>query len=233
MNFFKDRHYLERDFPCLRAAAFRPFTLLEFGCGVGNAFIPLLPRLPKLRVVAFDLSSTAIDLIQAHPACQAPRVNAFVADPTVSAFPPPALASDPVCTGTGADAVLMLFMLSAMEPATHRRVFHWAAQLLRPGGRLLFRDYGDNDEAMLRFKKGHKVAPRLYVRGDGTMAYFFTPQELVAHAAAVGLQVQQATFLHRKYTNRAQGKSMSRIFTHAVLVKPSARAGAGDARGKH
>jgi tRNAThr (cytosine32-N3)-methyltransferase len=47
-HFFKDRAWLERDFPVLLRAAAEPTTLLEFGCGVGNAFFPLLQRLPHL-----------------------------------------------------------------------------------------------------------------------------------------------------------------------------------------
>ena len=46
--------------------------------------------------------------------------------------------------------------------------------MLKPGGMILFRDYGLYDHAMLRFSKGHKISDQFYVRQDGTRAYYFS-----------------------------------------------------------
>ena len=116
--------------------------------------------------------------------------------------------------------MLMLFMLSAMAPEVHAVCFKWAATLLKPGGRLLFRDYAAGDAAQRRFKAGNQVQGRLFVRKDGTLSYFFTHSELEALAEGAGLQTHSLRRVERQVTNRAEGNTMHRVFTTAEFVKP-------------
>lgn len=212
-RFFKERHYLERDFPSLLEAASRPISLLEIGCGTGAAFFPLLASLPRLTVTACDLSKHAIANIRSNPLYSSTgRVCAFVHDAAEGDLllacqrehelagvqrlqqdgVGDSLEGKQAVDACGRfDCVLLLFMLSAMPPEAHAPILADAARCLKPGGLLLVRDYGWLDEAQLRFPKGSKLDPegRLCVRGDGTLAYYFQPVELAAHAAQAGLEV--------------------------------------------
>ena len=71
------------------------------------------------------------------------------------------------------------FTISRMQAVVQNLV-----RFLKPGGVILFRDYGRYDLAQLRFKKGKCLGDSFYVRGDGTLVYFFTEGELV-HMYAV------------------------------------------------
>ena len=151
-NFFKDRHYLREAFPELAVAGAR--SLLDCGCGVGNALLPLLESSPELRVFACDISSTAITLLKADATfaalAAAGRCDAFVRDATADELPPPVQAQP-------ADCALMLFVLSAIAPDKMLAAVRFAAAGLRPGGTFLFRDYGRYDHAQIRFGKGAKL----------------------------------------------------------------------------
>ena len=98
------------------------------------------------------------------------------------------------------------------------------AGALKPGGVLLFRDYCDGDLAQQRFKPSARLSDECeeYVRHDGTLSYFFTAEEMTAHAESVGLRIQGAgpQVVAKEVVNRKQRKEMDRRWLQLVLRRP-------------
>ncbi|KAF4671478.1 hypothetical protein FOL47_001530 [Perkinsus chesapeaki] len=231
-NFFKDRHYLVTEFgEVARSDAFIDSEdaghLVEIGCGVGNAIVPLAEACPKLTVLATDCSSVAIDLLDERLRSEDPkvaeRVSTRVVDATSSSFPPEDM------EGT-ANFVLLLFCMSAISEAHYGRVIEGCKRILKPGGIVLFRDYGKYDLAQLRFSKDKgraATASRLpgeedfYVRQDGTRAKFFTEESLADMWESSGGFERVELITHRRCViNRKQGKEMKRVWIQAKWKKP-------------
>ncbi|KAL6958294.1 hypothetical protein U1Q18_043604 [Sarracenia purpurea var. burkii] len=88
------------------------------------------------------------------------------------------------CLG-GFDFVTLIFTLSAVPLQRMPTAVAECFSVLKPGGLLLFRDYGLYDMTMLRFEPDKKVGFREYRRSDGTRSYFFcldTVRDLFVHA---------------------------------------------------
>jgi methyltransferase-like protein 6 len=150
-NFFKDRHYFQKAWP----NEFRPRsssseiqqkTLVEIGCGVGNALLPFLEdEAYEWTVYGLDLSRVAIDWLKQDErflkAAQNHRAMAYVLDisssATSSSAPPtsddfsdttcePSLKANSILTTAEsvipkpcrqvADVTALVFCLSAIAP---------------------------------------------------------------------------------------------------------------------
>ncbi|KAF6115000.1 methyltransferase like 8 [Phyllostomus discolor] len=158
-------------FPGSRAT----FRILEVGCGAGNSVFPILNTLqnaPESFLYCCDFASGAVELVKSHPSYRAAQCCAFVRDVCDDRVPYP-------FPDGALDVVLLVFVLSSVHPDRMQGVVNQLSKLLKPGGMLLFRDYGRYDKTQLRFKKGHCLSENFYVRGDGTRAYFFTKGLLI------------------------------------------------------
>ena len=175
-NFFKDRKWLQLEFPILSQltkADAGPVTLLEVGAGAGNTAFPVLRANlnPHLMLHACDFSSKAVELMQADEAYDTNHMQASVWDVSGESLPKG-------LTEASVDVVLLVFIFSALSPAQWEQAVRNVWTLLKPGGEVCFRDYGKGDLTQVRFKKGRLLEENFYIRGDGTRVYFFEEEEL-------------------------------------------------------
>lgn len=196
-NFFKNRKWLFQEFPVLASATAkppdgerRPITILEIGAGAGNTAFPILAanQNPDFKLHALDFSSSAVEVMRKDPAYDekvmqadvwdlggAPEADADSADTSKAPLRP---SIPPNIEPGSIDVAVLVFTLSALAPDQWAQALLNVWTVLKPGGEVLFRDYGRGDLAQVRFKKGRWLAENFYVRGDGTRVYFFDEDEL-------------------------------------------------------
>ncbi|KAG2072463.1 methyltransferase [Suillus decipiens] len=179
-NFFRNRKWLHLEFPELLAAA-EPnagdVTICEIGCGAGNAAFPLLTanQNPNLIIRAYDYSTHAVKLVQTNALYNSPpvgKIEAAVWDLSSLDTLPPGVEPETV------DIIVLVFVLSALHPDEWGKAVANIHKMLKPGGLVLFRDYGRHDLTQLRFKSGRLLEDNFYIRGDKTRVYFFELDEL-------------------------------------------------------
>ncbi|ETN58625.1 hypothetical protein AND_009791 [Anopheles darlingi] len=230
-RFFKDRHWTTREFTELLSARCPAVvdddpletdgqppnttkTLLEIGCGVGNLIFPLIEEGHRnFFIYACDLSPRAVELVRKHNLYDDRYMSAFACDIT----------TDEVfgtLTEHSLDIATLIFVLSAIHPDKFRVTLSNIYRLMKPGGVVLFRDYGRYDMAQLRFKPGHKIADNFYMRQDGTRSYYFAEDEVSALFRDVGFEVLVNSYIHRRTINPKENIDVPRIFVQGKFRKP-------------
>uniref|UniRef100_A0A183SCZ9 18S rRNA aminocarboxypropyltransferase n=1 Tax=Schistocephalus solidus TaxID=70667 RepID=A0A183SCZ9_SCHSO len=224
--------------------------ILEVGCGVGNFIFPLLENmnsglqfdsavqpptestkdLKSAIFYACDISPKAVAMVKRHTLFSADRASAFVCDISAEGAlsvaladaPKPALLDQPSPLHSGFHLATLIFVLSAINPDAMHICLQNISDVLRPGGKLLLRDYGLYDHSQLRFGRGSRLLEDkpFYHRQDGTFTYFFSVEELTAMLTNAGLTVLKCSYIHRKTENRAIDLCVKRIFIQAIAEKP-------------
>ncbi|KAK9332481.1 S-adenosyl-L-methionine-dependent methyltransferase [Lipomyces starkeyi] len=232
-NFFKDRKWLQLEFPSIYAKATAkdsgPKTILEVGCGAGNTMFPILAanKNAELKIVGADFSHRAVELVRESPEFDPAHIAADVWDLADESGRLPAGLEE-----HSVDFVILIFVFSALAPEQWDTAIRNIDRLLKPGGEVLFRDYGRYDMAQLRFKGGRLLQDSFYVRGDGTRVYFFTEDELRKIFDNYFVVDKMGTD-RRLLVNRKRKLKMYRIWLQARFIKrASLDDGAGPSTGK-
>lgn len=222
-SFFKDRKWLSIEFPELftpkDTSSSTSFTLAELGCGAGNTVFPFLQEMhlqnrKNVFAYACDYSSVAVNVVKSSPHYDESRMKALVYDLTSPDLP------QGVEEGS-VDICTCIFVLSAISPKDWRQAAKNLYRMLKPGGLVLFRDYGRYDLAQLRMKKDRLLDDNFYRRGDGTRVYFFTNQELEQDIfGACGFEVVQNDSDKRLLVNRKEQLQMYRCWQQGKFRKP-------------
>ncbi|KAJ0260233.1 S-adenosyl-L-methionine-dependent methyltransferases superfamily protein [Hirschfeldia incana] len=209
-RFFKDRHYLRKEWNSYFSASGEK-VILEVGCGAGNTIFPLIATYPHIFVYACDFSPRAVDLVKAHEEYTETRVCAFASDLTGDDL-------DKHISPSSVDLVTMIFVLSAVSPEKMPFVLQNIKRVLKPNGCILFRDYAVGDLAQERFSgKDQKISDNFYVRGDGTRAFYFSNEFLETLFAEEGFEVEEIGVCCKQVENRSRELVMNRRWVQATF----------------
>ena len=233
-GFFKDRHWLGGEHAWLRGGRWR---VGELGCGAGATVVPLLEKGLVSEFVGVDVASSAVEMLKGKVrerleelvvrngvrmrlgVADAAAVGGVDAPPVVFDFAPTgSLLEDE--DGLNVDVCFIVFVASALRPERMGDLVRNAWRWLRPGGRLVFRDYAWGDLAQRRMAPHQRLGRGLYTRQDGTLSFFFTTAGVVRLLKDAGFEVAFCEEVERKVENRAEGKVMRRLFVSAEGVKP-------------
>jgi len=230
-KFFKDRNWLFTEFPELLAQApgnseetnnakgdfpghGASLRIFEVGCGAGNTIFPLMKAKVEESFFMYgcDYAPSAVEVVKNSPNYDTKRCHAFVHDITSTEdYPMPE---------ESLDIIIMIFVLSALDFNNMKRAVEKLSKLLKPGGLFLFRDYGRYDMAQLRFKGHRCISKNFYTRGDGTLVYFLTQEEVKDIFTSAGLVEEQNLVDRRLQVNRAKQVKMYRVWIQGKYRKP-------------
>ncbi|KAJ4969324.1 hypothetical protein NE237_016025 [Protea cynaroides] len=126
---------------------------------------------------------------------------------------------DQCCTGV-LDFVTLIFTLSSLPFQKMPTALEECISVLKPGGLLLFRDYGLYDMTMLRFPLEQRVGFREYMRSDGTLSCFFCLDTVRDLFVGAGFIVHELEYCCIKSVNRRNEKQMRRVWVHGKFQKP-------------
>jgi SAM-dependent methyltransferase len=170
--------------------------VLELGCGDGKTLAAMQGR--GWDVTAIDISPEALRLSRS---AQGTGVSLLLADARHLPF-----------KGESFDAVFAFHVTGHVLQAGRELIAREVGRVLRPGGRLFFREFGAED---MRAGRGEEVEPGTFRRGSGVITHYFTEEEaagLFCHLTALSLQT-------RGWKMKVNGEDFWRCEVEAVFFK--------------
>ena len=168
--------------------------VLELGCGDGKT-LSIMPA--SWRITAVDISMQALLLARRAR----PDAGLLLAD--VCRLP---LQSD------GFDAVFAFHVAGHLFLDQRLALAKEAAQVLRPGGRLFFRDFSRED---MRMGQGEEVEEATFRRGSGIITHYFSEGEVAAMFSGLEMDLIRT----QRWSMRIRGEKLLRSEVEAALVK--------------
>uniref|UniRef100_A0A3Q7GLL7 tRNA N(3)-methylcytidine methyltransferase n=1 Tax=Solanum lycopersicum TaxID=4081 RepID=A0A3Q7GLL7_SOLLC len=202
-KFFKDRHYLEKDWGRYfddEIESSNGKVVLEVGCGAGNTIFPLIATFPKLYVHACDFSAKAVTLVKSHANYSSEKINVFVCD----------AAMDDLCANVMPFTVdVVTLMASILENCK---------QVLKPNGHILLRDYAVGDSAQVKLHdRNQMISENFYFRGDGTCSFYFSETYASTLFQSAGFAIVDINTYCKEITNHSQNITMQRRWIRGIF----------------
>ncbi len=168
--------------------------VLEMGCGDGKT-LSIMP--PSWRITAIDISMQALNLARRAR----PDASLLLADGC--RLP---LQSERF------DALFAFHVAGHLFLDQRLALAKEAARVLRPGGRLFFRDFSRKD---MRMGQGEEVEEATFRRGSGIITHYFSEGEV----AAMFSGLEMVLIRTQRWSMRIRGEKLLRSEVEAVLVK--------------
>ena len=168
--------------------------VLEMGCGDGKT-LSIMPA--SWRIAAVDISFQALLLArQARP-----EASLLLADGCRLSF-----------QSESFDAALAFHVAGHLFLDQRLALAKEAARVLRPGGRLFFRDFSRED---MRMGQGEEVEEATFRRSSGIITHYFREDEVAAMFSGLEMDLIRT----QRWSMRIRGEKLLRSEVEAVLVK--------------
>lgn len=171
-------------------------SVLELGCGNGKTLSAMLHQ--PWQITALDISCRAAEIAKSD---SKGRADVLAADACHLPFKDGSF-----------DAVLAFHVTGHLLYEGRRLMASESTRVLRPGGRLFFRDFGAED---MRVGQGREVEPQTYERGEGIITHYFTEKE----AIELFLMLMPESIRSHAWKMRIRGQDMLRSEIEACLTR--------------